>query len=457
MDLLLVIDNSPSMAGEAQRLGAQLDGLLEALADLHYGFPDARIGVISTDLGTGSVQVPGCSASGDDGFLLNLPRGSCEAPLGPYIDVTYWDGVLRANLPAADADGAVSLSDIQAALRCIGVLGSNGCAYEQPLEAARRALTCTEDECRNPDFLRPQALLAVVFVTDEDDCSAKTDAAFEADVATEGGCRCFDLGVVCTADGCEPAEDGDYLHSVQGYSDFFGTVRPENRLILGAVTGPFEPGGTVETTTDPGGDCVLVPSCTRGAEGASPAVRIGDLVRRFGENGLVLADHDDGAGICGDGLPTVLRRLREFGFDRRGECMGEPLLDPSTGALLEDPLTAACVVTEVSGDQQRDLPRCAFEGAPPVTCPDYQESPGQVTNAPCWYLCDAGEDCLFRWMPRWCRESSCSPWIMPRPGTDDWFLCLTCDPRAPGCLCGDGVCDEEVAEDAEACPEDCAN
>jgi hypothetical protein len=41
LDLLIVIDRSPSMAGEAARFGAQLDAIVESLAALPFGFPDA--------------------------------------------------------------------------------------------------------------------------------------------------------------------------------------------------------------------------------------------------------------------------------------------------------------------------------------------------------------------------------------------------------------------------------
>ena len=434
LDLLLVIDNSPSMAGESARLGAQLDALVQALASIRFGFPDAHIGVISTDVGTGSSAVAGCTETGDAGRLLRQPRSDCQPPDGAYLDITNWDAVLRGNVPDADASGEIEVSDIQAALRCVGLLGAGGCGYEQPLEAALRALTCTETECPNSGFLRPEAVLVVVFITDEDDCSASSDVVFDPDLPTEGGCRCFDLGVTCTASGCEPNEESTVVHPVQRYYDFLSRLKPAGRVIVGAVTGPFAPGAIVDTTTDAQGNCVLVPSCTRDTEAGFPAVRIADLVRRFAEYGVMLSD-DDGAGICGDDYSPVLARLGGYHGGHAAGCISEPLVR-ADGAIVEEPADAICVVTEVNDDGRRDLQRCVFMGAAPLACP-YDESPGAVVEAPCWYLCDEGPaelgGCEYRWMMRTCREPTCAPYVAARPYTDDCINCLTCDPLAPGC------------------------
>jgi hypothetical protein len=55
------------------------------------------------------------------------------------------------------------------ALACFGPQGIDGCGYESPLEAMRLAIQ--KGRSAESQFLRDQALLAVVFVTDEADCS----------------------------------------------------------------------------------------------------------------------------------------------------------------------------------------------------------------------------------------------------------------------------------------------
>jgi len=376
LDLLFVIDNSPSMADLQDRIDAQLDGFMQALADLRYGFPDAHIGVVSADLGTGTRSVPGCTTDGDAGRFQSTARGECEPPDGTFIEATSADGELFGNVPDADGNGALEVADVQAAFRCIARLGASGCGYEQPLEAARRALSCTEEgQCTNPGFLRESALLMIVFITDEDDCSAADDAAFDSTAPTEGGCRCFELGVECDATGCAPNEDSPYLHPVRRYYDFFSYLKPRGLVLLATVSGPWEEGATVETITDGTGNCALVPSCAGPAgDGAFPAVRIAHLVRLFEDDGTVLSD-EDSAGLCGDDFPGALRRIGEDAGEWTIKCIGEPLIAVS-GAPIVHPDEAVCVATEYNDDVPRELPRCVFESEPPVACGPLLESPG---------------------------------------------------------------------------------
>jgi hypothetical protein len=95
---------------------------------------------------------------------------------------------------------------VSEAFACSAQVGTGGCGFESPLEAARWAL----DPARkaNPGFLRPDSLLALIFVTDEDDCSAKNPKLFDPN---QGGLndplgpltsfRCFELGVDCQCGG----------------------------------------------------------------------------------------------------------------------------------------------------------------------------------------------------------------------------------------------------------------
>ncbi|MGK0362345.1 MAG: hypothetical protein ACI9U2_004666, partial [Bradymonadia bacterium] len=84
-------------------------------------------------------------------------------------------------------------ADLELKFRCLATLGTGGDGIEMGLESMRRALSCSGPNaasfgpcCRldgtydpscapepgeEPDFLRPDAILAVVFISDEDDCS----------------------------------------------------------------------------------------------------------------------------------------------------------------------------------------------------------------------------------------------------------------------------------------------
>src|SRR5205814_5112437 len=83
---------------------------------------------------------------------------------------------------------------------CMANLGTQGCGYEHQLQSTRVALyeTVTRE---NAGFLRPNALLAIILVTDEDDCSAETTSdLFTDDISfpmTTASFRCSQVGHLC--------------------------------------------------------------------------------------------------------------------------------------------------------------------------------------------------------------------------------------------------------------------
>ena len=140
----------------------------------------------------------------DDAALTIRPTAiepDGEALARPWIE--SYSGV--SNLPS----GVETL----AAFQCFAPQGISGCGWESPLEAMARAL----DNMQNPErpeygFLRPDALLAVLIVTDEVDCSVSPgmkDALFEAETFWEGNsptsAACWNAGVECS--GASPFDD----------------------------------------------------------------------------------------------------------------------------------------------------------------------------------------------------------------------------------------------------------
>jgi hypothetical protein len=165
LDLLFVIDNSPGMDSQRAKMLANYRRFMEALETYALGLPDLHIGVVTTDLGT---RAPGeigpgvsigtgpgsCSADGDRGELRRA-----AAVGGNFIsDILQFDGTRGRNYTGSLADAFAQLADV----------GSTGCTYARPLEAARRALT---DNPANEGFLRRDAFLAVVLLTNDEDCS----------------------------------------------------------------------------------------------------------------------------------------------------------------------------------------------------------------------------------------------------------------------------------------------
>jgi hypothetical protein len=337
IDLLFVIDNSFSMRQEQTNLQQNFPRLIEALRTHKLGadgsgkpcapgnqsgckIPNVRIGVVSTDLGGGPMMPPdlGCTPNGDGARLQSTPRGSCVGPSGPYIE--YRDGA--ANVQSATKD---PIAQVKEAFSCIAQLGTDGCGYEQPLEAARRAL----DGKVNPTFLRPEALLAVVFITDEDDCSARKAQLFSASIKDNDGFRCFEYGIRCDMNrfdkpgprkGCKPVDDPDaskhWLHPVSEYVAFFNKLKPGGRVILSAIAGPTD---KVEIHGDADGP-FLGPSCQGAFGSADPAIRLKHVVDAFKKRGHYST-------ICAGDFGPALKQLGELIIaSLEGQCVDAPPL-----------------------------------------------------------------------------------------------------------------------------------
>src|SRR5205814_8740419 len=91
--------------------------------------------------------------------------------------------------------------DIAGAFGCVGgALGAAGGGFRQPLAAARRALG-PDQPIENEGFLRPGSLLALLVISDEDDCSAPaTTDLFEPSATRYGpqrSFRCNQYGHLC--------------------------------------------------------------------------------------------------------------------------------------------------------------------------------------------------------------------------------------------------------------------
>ena len=66
--------------------------------------------------------------------------------------------------------------DITDAFTCIAALGDQGCGFEGQLKSPRWALDPLNSPPGNEGFLRPEAFLAVILITNEDDCSVPDDS-----------------------------------------------------------------------------------------------------------------------------------------------------------------------------------------------------------------------------------------------------------------------------------------
>jgi hypothetical protein len=397
LDILFVVDNSLSMLNEQDALAAKFQLMMDQLTSAQYGVPNLHIGVVSSNLGVGPYHVqPGlgtCGEDGDGAILQNTPRPlagetepSCTGPSDRFIIDVEDDAGERVR----NYDGT-----LQEAFACIARLGSGGCGFEQQLEAMRRALDDSVPE--NAGFLRKDARLAVVFITDEDDCSAMTNDLFDltrADIGATSDFRCFTHGATCAGQSvtelgeyqdCVAAAGSPYLHDVGEYVDFLRSLKkyPAQDLIVAGIVGANT--DTIVVGDDPklpGEQPKVLQSCFAttdppDTDGAFPPVRLRPLFEAFGSNGI----QED---ICSD-LTDALSRIGEIiGPPPEGACVSSTLVDQddSTAGLQAD-----CVVAEVRNPGTSEQSERLFG-----LCDDATD-PAASSTLPCYTLTELPDKC----------------------------------------------------------------
>jgi hypothetical protein len=279
LDVLFVVDNSNSMSEEQQSLAQAFPRFMNTL--LLYGFTlDLRVGVISTDLGAGDYGLPSCEvANGDGGKLQTTPRVTgCKPPGGPFISLV-------------DTVSNVPDDMINEAFSCIVQLGNGGCGFEQPLGAVLKAV----DGTTNADFPRRDSVLAVVVVTDEDDCTAADTKLYDPSQSSLAdplgpltSFRCFEFGVTCDINdrekpgprtGCKPQKDG-YLLGVESFVTKLTQDRLPGQVFFAAIAGPTDKVEVGLVNQNP----TLRPSCQTADTTAVPSIRLRAVVDRLKPN-----------------------------------------------------------------------------------------------------------------------------------------------------------------------------
>jgi hypothetical protein len=355
LDILYVFDDSFNRSSYDQ-LASQLDVLQARLKDVDGQLPNLHIGVVTTDLGTrgalDSIARPpldNCAGDGDAGKLMSFRSG---IPSRGYLeDLRGPDGTRVRNFASNDLTLELGLLTNPAP-----GTANTGCDFVQPLEAMRRALDTFTNA--NPGFIRPNAMLSVVFLTNDDDCSFARGALLDPMDASLGPLstfRCTEQGVVCDSDGdprlpgvrtnCRPREGSPFLVDVSEYREFLEQFKTDPRdVVVSAVAGarnPFEV-RTIGTSVP-----TLLPSCQGPAGAAKPAVRLGALVDSFG-----------GALVDGCTQESAYQQITAPIVNRQRSCF--PNLRRTDG---ED-----CMVVETAGGVETELPRCADGGGGAKPC-----------------------------------------------------------------------------------------
>jgi hypothetical protein len=415
VDILFVVDNSGSMGGEQATLAESFGAFVNVLEAQQVG-ANYRIGVTTT-AADGSLGYRTCLDRLDD-FIFEWEHGAHdERERGCIQHCAYDDLVL--DLPWVEkSEGVTNLPpgvDLAGALQCIGPPGINGPGWEQPLEAMLRVI---ED---NPSgFLRDDALLAVIFLTDEADCSAPAEnhaalqsfqgATFWSDPngATSGAC--WNAGVTCeggpgTYDTCYAVDKGwdgaptktaggSVLYPRSRYTDALvelslarQAIGGNGQILLAAIEGVpldypqtgvplFQDSAFADFNIEYG----IGPPCNVGAESideptALPDVRLKDVVESFA------SDEANVFSVCSTDYSVALQNFAgAIGEISERSCVGGCVADASPTAGLQP----ACRLVEEFpielGEPNRVVEPCVVDG-------DTWDFPGPLVNT-CYRVLD---------------------------------------------------------------------
>jgi hypothetical protein len=431
LDLLFVIDNSGSMEEEQDKLEAQLTRLVRILTsgDLNQDgdkedetdfepVGSLHLGVVSSNMGTlGQLDdtVPSCKEKGDDGVLLdNVSDAQSANPDCAGVDVSDY---MKFETKGVD-DVAAAAEKVANDFSCVAVLGIEGCGLEQQLEAMLKAVVPGKEgqenlgwdpqvtfagdvgghgDGKNEGFVRTDAVLAIIHVSDEEDCSitekGKTLFSQGDDQTYNGPDGDFAAGTPVglnfkCANATDSAQDPDVdpdaepsdrlLQPAQRFIDGLKALKPDNpdRIIFAGIVGIPEAAESMTTGGDvqdfaailemdemqvlPGEnntgmktlDALPRPACTaaNGVDGsASPARRFVQVAAGFGENAIVRS-------ICSASYEGALTQiLTKISKKLTGACLPSALNPDAQGVV-------KCDVVEILGKNGKPADCLAARG-----------------------------------------------------------------------------------------------
>jgi len=166
VDILFVIDNSGSMGGEQGALARSFGTFIDVLEAQQVG-ANYRIGLTTTDSG-GFIRATSCrsrlyefESDGLFGYKDERQRGCLDHC--SLDEITLDQPWLEKSNGQTNLPSGVTMAQ---ALQCVGPQGISGFGFEAPLESMQQVLLSDTS-----GFLREDALLSIIFVTDEADCS----------------------------------------------------------------------------------------------------------------------------------------------------------------------------------------------------------------------------------------------------------------------------------------------
>lgn len=470
LDMVFAIANTASMADEQTALADQFPRLITILstgdlnADGEIDFPPVqslRLAVVSSDLGLPGIDdVAGCSGLGDEGLFRSSGNGSIVG-CSPTYDPPFL---------TFSADQGDEAAVIAADLACIATLGTDGCGIQQPLESLLKAVWPANDQNvtfvtdpsgfgmfgqagpggPNGAFFRDDSLIALVVVTDGEDCSSRRMDHLVPGASANGmGTRCF-----------YEAQRGmdSNLFQINRYSELFKMlhVGNEQNVFFAAIAGvpprltdfdqkdqyDFASPGDAEryadmVLADPEmqeriddrqtplelDDDGIVPSCNRGENAkAYPPRRLVEVAKAFGANGVIES-------ICQDDLTQPINSLIDRIRSQLGvPCLPRPIPRDSEGnigcqVLWELPRNASNGPTSCD-----DLPFLTDLGlgarGPVCKVDQLAVSDGSVDGDDGWYYDDFSETAQQACVGAYKQRIAFSDTAEPPPGVTVRLSCL---------------------------------
>lgn len=349
VDILFVMDNSGSMGEEQAILASNFDAFIEVLERPEVK-ANYRLGVTTSDNGN-----PQCSGTTPEAGAL--VHSSCLNRLGAFTDQSGSTNVssiacedicefdsAQLGIDANDPDYHPWLENIGGssnlppgitttqAFQCLAPQGINGCGFESQLESMNKSLIRFETQSDPAyGFMRERAILAIVQVTDEADCSYSSDWA---SIFATGGNKvfwhspqdsyptsavCWNAGTACTDDGnggynCEAADydvdgnlipsedpsaaDNAVLHPIARYIERLEGIERDKQesnsnqeVIVGLIAGVGDAGSPSYADS---ADATFManfgigPGCSAAVQGSTPCASDSDCI-------------DIGTEVCGSG------------------------------------------------------------------------------------------------------------------------------------------------------------
>jgi hypothetical protein len=236
---------------------------------------------------------------------------------------------------------------------------------------------------KNPGFYRSSALLGVIFVADEDDCSTERGEMFgdpnggiSSQLGPRTSFRCHEFGVRCQNDanprtlgpkpGCVPDSNSTYMFEIERYLDFIRSLKSDTgSIVVAGIVGDFDRStrtvtvGPDRRTNDPN-----LPEVARSCFTLDP----NDPDALSGPE----ASHSICASSYAEAFAAIGKQIKV--------AIGDPCIDAALAD--QDPnqpgLQPTCTVISKFGDQTTPIMQCSVAVQTGATC-----DPG-AAGTPCW-------------------------------------------------------------------------